>query len=275
MDIVLKNLVGEECYVFIDDVIIFSKTTAEHAPRFQNILSRFEKANLQLHLRKCVITKPQVKYVGYALPGNGVSASADKVEAVKNYPTPKNVRDVRAFLGLAGFCRRLVPDFAALAKPLTSLIQKDQEFIWGPSQLQAFEGLKYKLCQTPVLAYPDFSQPFILKTDARKIAVAAVLSQVQEGIERPIAYASRQRNKPEMSYLVLEAEMLALVWAAKHFRCYLYGRKFVVRTDHAALTYLKNFVDQNARLTRWSLKLCELDFTVEHRAGKQFPMWTL
>jgi len=240
----------------------------------ENVLARFEKANLQLHPWKCVIAKPQVNYLGYVLSENGVSASSDNVEAVKNYPAPKNVRDVRAFLGLAGFYRRLVPDFAALAKPLTSLIRKDLEFIWGPSQQQAFEGLKNKLCTPPVLAYPDFCQPFILTTDASKIAVAAVLSQVQKGIERPIAYASRQMNKPERSYSASEAEMLALVWAAKHFRWYLYGRKFVVRTDDAALTYLKNFGDQNARLMGWSLKLCELDFTVEH-SGKKFPIWTL
>jgi len=98
---------------------------------------------------------------------------------------------------------------------------------------------------------------------------------VQKGIKRPIAYASRQMNKPERSDSASEAEMLALVWAAKHFHCSLYGRKFVVRTDHAALTYLKNFGDQNARIMRWSLKLCELYFTVEHRAGKTYPMWTL
>jgi len=134
MDIVLKNLLGEECYVFIDDVIIFSKTAAEHFARLENVLARFEKANLQLHPGKCVISKPQVNYLGYILSGNGVSASADKVEVVKNYPTQKNARDVRAFLGLAGLYQRLVPDFAALAKPLTSLIRKDQEFIWGLGQ---------------------------------------------------------------------------------------------------------------------------------------------
>ena len=126
--------------------------------------------------------------------------------------------------------------------------------------------VKYKLCTTPVLAYPDFSQTFILTTDANKLAVAAVLSQVREGIERPIAYCSRQMNKAEKSYAASEAEMLVLVCAAKYFRCYLHGRMFVVRTDHAALTYIKKFRDQNARLMRWSVKLSELEFTVQHRA---------
>jgi len=118
-----------------------------------------------------------------------------------------------------------------------------------------------------VFAYPNFNLPFILTTDASKLAVAAVLSQVQDGGERPIAYASRQVNTVERNYLATEAEMLALVWTAKYFRCYFYGKRFVVRTDHSALTYMRNFANNNSRLLRWSLKLSELDFVVEHRPG--------
>ena len=116
------------------------------------------------------------------LSQDGITASPDKVKAVRNYPTPANVKDVRAFLGLASFYRRLVPDFAELSKHLTVLTKKDHEFIWGPSQQEAFEKLKDNLCTTPVLAYPDFSQPFILTMDASKVAVAAILSQLQEGV---------------------------------------------------------------------------------------------
>ena len=123
------------------------------------------------------------------------------------------------------------------------------------------------LCTSPVLAYPNFNLPFILTTDASKHAVAAVLSQVQDGAERPIAYASRQMNTAVRIYSATEAEMLALIWAAKYFRCYLYGKRFVVRTDHSALTYVQNFADNNSRLLKWSLKLSELDFVVQHRPG--------
>jgi len=122
-----------------------------------------------------------------------------------------------------------------------------------------------------VLAYPNFELPFILTTDASKVAVAAILSQVQDGVENPIAYASRQLNKAEQSYAASEIEMLALVWATKYFLCYLYGKKFLVRTDHSALTYLRKFAENNSRNLRWSLKLSELDFTVEHRAGSKIP----
>jgi hypothetical protein len=196
-----------------------------------------------------------------------MAASPDKIEAVKNYPVPRNARDVRAFLGLASFYRRLVPEFAETAKPLTQLTGKNQAFAWEHAQQEAFEALKAKLCTAPVLAFPNFNRPFILTTDASKVAVAAILSQIQDGIERPVAYASRQLSKPEQAYSASEAELLAVVWAAKHFRCYLYGKQFKVRTDHAALTYLKKFSDTNAKLMRWSLKLSELDFEIEHRVG--------
>jgi hypothetical protein len=122
-----------------------------------------------------------------------------------------------------------------------------------------------------VLAYPDFSQPFILTTDASKVAVAAVLSQFQDGVERPLAYVSRQLSKPEQAYSSSKLEMLALVWATKHYRCYLLGRKCSVRTDHAALTYLRKFADHIARLMRWSLKLADFGYSIEHREGKKIP----
>ena len=246
MDVVLKDLVGTYCCIYLDDLTLFSKTAEEHAEKIERMLERFEKANLQLQTGKCVIAQHQVKCLGYVLSEEGVFASSDKVDAVRNYPTPRNAKEVRAFLGLASFYRRLVAKFAETAKPLTKLTRKRQEFHWGPSQQEAFDELKTKLCTTPVLAYPNFELPFILTTGASKVAVAAILSQVQNGLEHSVVYASRQLNKPEEAYLTSEAELLALVWAAKHFRCYLYANRFTVRTDHAALKYLKTFSDTSA-----------------------------
>jgi hypothetical protein len=122
-----------------------------------------------------------------------------------------------------------VPKFAEIAKPLTELTRKDQKFEWNAQRQSAFEELKAKLCTTPVLAYPDLQLPFVLTTDGPKTAVAAIVSQVQEGVERPISFASRQLNKAERAYSASEIEMPALVWATKYFRCYLYGKKFLVR----------------------------------------------
>jgi len=125
--------------------------------------------------------------------------------------------------------------------------------------------MKDRLCTAPVLAYPNFKLPFILSTDASQFSLGAILSQVQDGLERPIFYASRQPNKAERAYMTSELEMLALVWATKHFRCYLHGRKSLARTDHTALKYFQKFSDQNIRLLRWSIRLPELDFVVEHK----------
>ena len=209
MDTVLKNLVGTECFVFIDDVIVFSSSAEEHARRLESLLQGFDQANLQLHPGKCALAQSQVQYLGFALSKKGVAASPEKVKAIQNFPTPKCVKDVRSFLGLASFYRMLVPKFAEIAKPLTTLTRKDQPFTWGPNQQEAFRRLKDKLCTTPVLAFQDFSLPFILTTDASKTTFGAILSQVQKGEERPIAYASRQTNRAEQSYAATEAEMLA------------------------------------------------------------------
>jgi hypothetical protein len=143
-----------QCFVYIDNVLC-SKTAAEHAKRLQNIL-RFDEASLQFHAGNCVFAQTQVHNLGFVLSENGVSISPEKVKALKQYLTPKSVRDVTAFLGLASFYRKLTPKFADLAKPLITLTRKDQKFYWGPSQQEAFDSLKDKLCSTHILAYPDF-----------------------------------------------------------------------------------------------------------------------
>ena len=166
MDAVLKNLIGTEVYVFIDDLTVFSKTAEEHAQRLENVLQRLDRSNLQLHPGKCVFGQPQVHYLGFVLLEKRVSVSPVKTKAVRNYPTPKSAKDVRAYLGLVSFYRRLIPDSATITKPLTELTKEDRPFVWGQGQQKALEGLKDKLCKAPVLAYANFNLPFILITDA-------------------------------------------------------------------------------------------------------------
>jgi hypothetical protein len=269
MDIIPRDLVGNECYVFMDDIIVFGKTIEEHASRLEHVLQRFDRANLQLQPSKCVLAKPQVEYLGYIVSRDGIKASPDKTKAVRNYPVPKTTKEVRSFLGLASFYRRSVPKFAQIAKLLTELLRKDAPFLWSERQQSAFSDLKSVLYSDQVLAYPNFKDSFILTTDASKVAVAAILSQVQNGVQRPVSYASRQMKKAEQNYSATEAELCTVTWATKHFRCYLYDRKFVLRTDHSALKYLHNFADNNSRLLRWSLRLTDFEFSVEHRSGTQ------
>jgi hypothetical protein len=171
------------------------------------------------YIRESVFAQPQVQYLGFVLSQNGITPSPE-VNAVKQYPSPKSVKEVWAFLGLASFYRRLVPKLAEIAKLLTRLTRKDQEFKWGHQQQEAFQSMRDRLCTASVLAYPNFSQPFILSTDASKMALGATLSQAQDGLEKPLAYVSRLTKKAEKSYTTSELEMLALVWATKHFRCF-------------------------------------------------------
>jgi len=181
--------------------------------------------------------------LGYVLSEKVVSTSP---ENVKQYPVLKNVKGVRAFIGLTTFYRRPVPYFAEIAKPLIAPTRKDRQFTWGPQQQKAVQSMKDRLCTTPVLAYPNFDLPLILITDATKVAIAAKLSQVQDGKERPVAYVISQLITAEEAYIFSKQEMLALVWATKYFRSYLYGKKFLVSTDHAALFYLRIFADKKA-----------------------------
>jgi hypothetical protein len=170
---------------------------------------------------------------------------------------------------LAGYCRRHVRNFAEIAKPLTQLTKKEVPFNWTDEQQEAFDKLKQILSTELLLIYPDFSQPFIVACDASTKAVGAVLSQMRNGEERPIAYCSRQLNSAESKYSVTELELLTLIFATKQFRCYIYGRKFTVYTNHRALKWLLNLQDPSSRLTRWSVKLAEYDFVVEYRPNSR------
>jgi len=162
MDIVLRNLSRTECWIFIDDLILFADTIEEHVRQLEHVLQRLERANLQLQPAKCIFAQSQVQYLGYIVSRDGITASPDKLEAVRRYPVFKNAKDVRSFLGLASFYRRLVSKFTEIAKPLTELIRKDVQCKWEGRQQTAFEKMKGILCSEQVLAYPDFNSQFIL-----------------------------------------------------------------------------------------------------------------
>ena len=264
MDVVLRHITGTDCWIFPDVLIAFSDTIEEHASRLEHVLQRFERANLQLQPAKCVFAKRQVQYSGNIVSRDGIAASPDMVKAARQYPTPRSVKDVRSYLGLVSFYRRLIPKFAEIAKPLTELKRKNIQFRWEGRQQAALEKLKETEFRSG-FGLPRLKSQCILTTDASKLAVAAILTQLRDGVERPIAFAIRQMIKAEQHYTSSEAEMLTVTWATKHFRCYLYGKNFLVRTDHSALTYLHKFADNNSRLMCWSLRLAEFDFDVEHR----------
>lgn len=269
IDSILMGIKGEEALVYLDDIIVFSSTIEQHAERLNKVLSRLETANLYAQLSKCVFAANEVEYLGHIVTNNGILPDPKKISSIKKYPKPRTVKEIQAFLGLVGYYRRFIKNFAEIAKPLTELTKKDVKFNWDSTQEEAFQTLTNSLCCEPVLKYPDFTQPFILSTDASLIAIGAVLSQLYNGQEHPVAFASRQLNKAERNYSTTERELLALVWATKYFRCYLYGRKFTVVTDHAALKWMLSLKDPSSRLTRWALRLSEFDYEVVHKPGKR------
>ena len=267
MEKVLAGLQWQICLVYLDDIIVYSKDVMSHLERLDIIFGKLRAAGLKLKPKKCHLLRESVLYLGHVVSGGGVHTDPDKVKAVSEWGAPKDLTEVRSFLGLCSYYRRFIPHFSTVAKPLTKLTEKGQEFRWGPEQEEAWNDLKSRLVSAPILAYPDPDQEFILDTDASAYGIGAVLSQVQEGQERVIAYASRSLSKPERRYCVTRREMLAVVHFAKYFRHYLYGRKFTIRTDHGALRWLTNFQDPQGQVARWLEVLGTYDFEIQHRAG--------
>jgi len=268
MNAVLAGLQGIRCLVYLDDIVIYGSSLQEHNKRLTEALQRLRKHNLKLQVEKCEFLRKEVTYLGHIISEDGISPDPAKLSAVKNFPTSKKVKDVQSFIRLAGYYRKFIKNFSKIAKPLTMLTKKDNKFNWNTEQQNAFDSLKEKLTSAPVLSYPDFTRQFLITTDASDYAIGAILSQGPVDQDRPIAYASRILNKAEQNYNTTEKELLAIVWAVKHFRPYVYGTKFLIITDHKPLIWLFSINDPGLRLIRWRLKLEEYDYEIIHRAGK-------
>lgn len=266
-DVILTGLLGKLCFVCMDDIIIYSNSFEKHLSDIEKVLERLMGAGLKLKPSKCQFFQKEVKYLGHIVCSDGVRPDPSKLACIRDFPVPTGVRKVREFLGLVGYYRRHVENFAKVAKPLTALTAKHVGFEWTSEAENAFLELKNKLVTAPLLRHPDFNQPFVLATDASKFVAGAVLSQVFEGKEHPVAFASRQFSGPEQRYGATERECLALVWAVRHFRCYLYGRRFRLVTDCQPLKWLMNVKDPSSRLSRWNLQLQEYDFEIIHKPG--------
>jgi len=210
-------------------------------------------------------------YLGHIVGNGKIQPEPDKIRAVETFPQPVTKKQVRAFLGLTGYYRKFIPDYATVALPLTDLTRKNapSDVKWSEQCTRAFAELKRRLCTTPVLSSPDFERPFTLQTDASERGVGAVLSQHSEdGEEHPVAFFSRKLLPREEKYATIEKECLAIKLAVHTFRVYLLGKPFTIQTDHRSLEWLHRMKENNARLTRWSLALQPYQFKVKHRAGK-------
>ena len=268
MECVLAGLTPTQCLSYLDDIIVFATTFDDHLSHLEHVLTKLGEAGLRLKPSKCHFALPQVQYLGYLISKDGVQPDPSKVEAVTSYPTPSNATEVREFLGIANYYRRFVEGFSAIATPLYQLTRKTANgFLWTPECQKAFDQLKQKLVSPPILAYPQFDVPFVVQTDASAHAVGGVLSQVQDGKERVIAYWSQQLKKAERNYSTIEREALAVVGAIKEFYPYRYGFPFQLHTDHNPLVSLKTVKDFGGRVSRWMLLLQQFDFTVVYKPG--------
>jgi hypothetical protein len=267
MNSVLSGLTGSRCFVFLDDVVIYARSLAEHDVKLREVFARLRKYNLKLQPDKCEFLRKEVNYLGHVITENGVRPDPTKVEAVEKFPRPVNEKQLKSFLGMIGYYRKFIPKFSKIASPLHALLKKGASFEWTVNQENAFQGLKDKLITQPILQFPDFTKEFILTTDASNLGLGAVLSQGEIGKDLPIAYASRNLNQAEKNYSTSEKELLAIIWAVKHFRPYLYGRKFKIACDHKPLTWIMNVKDPGSRLVRWRIKLEEYDYEIIYKKG--------
>ncbi len=226
-------------------------------------MSHSETAGLKIKLKKCSFLKQQVKFL------EGIHTLDDKEAAVKNFPVPMNVDQIRCFVGRAGYYRQFVKNFSHIAKPLTHLLKKNVPFTWSETEQSAFDQLKSVLWQAPILAFPNFEKDFILTTDASGHGIGAVLMQKDShGKHRVVGYASRLLNKAEQNYDVTNRECLAVVWALRHFRELILGYQIHVYTDHYAVTEIFKGTKFTGKFARWQLTVQGFNPTISYIAGK-------
>ena len=265
MDRTFHGLIGINCFVYIDDIVIFGETINEHNKNLKIVLQQIQKLGLKLEPTKCEFLKPELEYLGHLITADGIKPNPVKIEAIKNFKKLENVKDVQSFLGLAGYYRKFIKNFSSIAKPLTKLTQKDIIFDWTPNCEKAFYDLKHALTTAPVLKFPNFKEQFLLTTDASNQGLGAVLSQNGH----PCLFISRTLNKAEENYTTSEKELLVIVWAMKRLRQYLLGNKFKIQTDHRALVWLHNVQDPSSRLLRCRLRMEEYDYEIDYVKGKE------
>ena len=270
MDVLLTGLLWKECICYIDDILVFSETFEQHMATLYEIFRRCNRVNLQLRLDKCFFCPRFVIYLGHLISRQGISTNPAKIACVVATPTPRTVKDVRSFLGLAGYYRRYVQHFSQIAHSLHQLLKKNHKFEWTEACQVAFDTLKRALTRSPCLAHPNFSIPFTIYVDASTYGIGACLTQEdRKEQEHVIAYASRGLRSGEIHYAATELEALALVWGVEHFKVYLGGKHFTAVTDHHSLRWLMAYKDSTSRLARWALRLQAYEFEVIHRPGRK------
>ena len=271
MDNLLQGIKGVS--VYIDDILISGPTVEEHLRTLDKVLEKLSNAGLRLNKSKCFFLRPWIEYLGHIIDHDGLHPTKEKVRAIQEAPTPRNVGELRSFFGIINYYSRFLPNLSTKLAPLYRLLQKDTKWTWGKEQQKAFEAAKSALQADSLLVHYDESKALVLACDASQYGLGAVLSHIMEdGQERPVAYASRTLTPAEKNYSQLEKEGLAIIFGVKKFHNYLFGRKFSIESDHQPLSYLFNEtkgISQTAssRIQRWALTLSAYQYTIRHKSG--------
>ena len=272
MNDTFRDFLDEFLVVYLDDLLIYSKTMKEHKQHVRRVLERLRDAGLYLKPSKCVFHVQEVTFLGFVIGPDGVKMDPAKVEAITSWPTPRSVHDIRVFLGLASFYRRFIDNFSQIVTPLTNLLKKGKKFHWDKPTQKAFEKLKTSFTTAPILRHFDPSLDVIVETDASDRAMGGAISQRgPDGLLHPIAFFSRKFNGAELNYEIYDKEMLAIVEVMDRYRYYFegLGHKTTVYTDHRNLLWFTETKVYNRRQARWAEKLSRFDFVIVFRPGKQ------
>ncbi|KAL0463068.1 UNVERIFIED_CONTAM: Retrovirus-related Pol polyprotein from transposon [Sesamum latifolium] len=264
MNNTLQLFLDQFVIVFIDDILIYSRSPEEHEQHLRIVLQILREKQLYAKFSKCEFWMEKITFLEHVVLKEGVQPDPAKVKAILQWEPPKNVSEIRCFLGLVGYYRRFVKDFSVVAKPLTNLLKKNAPFNWNDKCAQCFEELKKRLTSAPILALPFGDGGYVVYTDALRQGLGCAL--MQHG--KVIAYASRQLRPHEMNYLTHDLELAAIVHALKIWRHYLYGETFQIFTDHKSLKYIPTQKELNLRQRRWIELLKDYDCTIDYHPGK-------
>ena len=271
MNDILQPYIDKFVIVYLDDILIFSRTKDDHQKHLRLVLTALKEHQLWGKASKCEFFKSSIAFVGH-ISARGVEMDPSKVKAIQRWPQPENIQHVRQFMGLATYYRRFVKDFSKISAPLTDLIKGNENLTtveWTNTTDDAFNSLKDAITNAPVLTLPDVGRPFVVEIDASDHATGAILSQDLGNGLQPVAFESRKLKPAERNYAAQEKEMLALVHALRAWQCYLQGPKFTVKKDNRALTFVQSQKEISRRIARWIEFLQEYDYDISHVSGKE------
>ena len=267
MELIFRGMQWETLLIYIDDIILYSSTIKDHLEELDEVLTKLQGSVLKLKPSKCEFIQSEVLYLGHVVSADGINPNPKIVSTIGNWKSPTNVKEVQQLLGLCNYYRRFIHKFSERAASLAHLTKKGVTFDWTVHNEESFQFLKQALCQSPILAYPRPDRQFILDTDASNNGIGAVLSQVHDGSEKVIAYASKKLDQHQMRYNVTRRELLAVINFINQFKHYLLGRQFLLRTDQGSLRLLFNVKDPTGQLARWLEFLSQFNFEIVHREG--------